>query len=241
MKLLFNYLHRFVSQIFKPSRKTNHCQLLIFLSVVASGCATVDSDGDGIRDSRDACFFTPSIASVDDKGCAVDNDLDRVVDYMDDCPDTRPGIKVDTNGCAPDNDDDGVSNEEDHCPGTLAGLEVDSNGCELSGDADGDGVVDRLDQCPDTPTAGVPGSAVAKKTEGSPSYHLAKKGETLYSLSIRYGLDYKLIAADNNIESPYSISIGQKLLIKTVEPAVRDSPVEMAVDNKGCYVMFKPK
>ncbi len=238
VKLFFNYLHMLASQIFTQSRKSINCKLLIFLSVVASGCATVDSDGDGVRDSRDACLMTPSIASVDNKGCAVDNDLDRVVDYMDDCPDTEAGVTVDKNGCASDNNDKVVSNKEDHCTDTPVG--PDSNGCAVvgDGDADADGVIDRLDQCPDTPIAGVPGLAADKKNETSPSYHLVKKGDTLYSLSARYGLDYKLIAEDNNIESPYTLSIGQKVLIKTVEPVVRDSAVEMAVDSRGCYVIF---
>ena len=64
--------------------------------------------------------------------------------------------------------------------------------------------------------------------------------KTLYSLSIHYGLDYKLIAAENNIESPYAISVGQKILIKKVKPVASrlSSEVELPVDNKGCYVMF---
>ena len=44
-----------------------------------------------------------------------------------------------------------------------------------------------------------------------PDTHTVAKGETLFGIGLQYGIDYKEIAAANNIASPYPIRIGQKL------------------------------
>lgn len=48
-----------------------------------------------------------------------------------------------------------------------------------------------------------------------PSVYKVKKGDTLYSISWRYGLDYKQVAKINRIRSPYRIYVGQKLYFKS--------------------------
>lgn len=59
----------------------------------------VDSDGDGVVDSADACPDTPAGAPVDAKGCPLDGDGDGVFDYQDNCPATKPDVVVDHRGC----------------------------------------------------------------------------------------------------------------------------------------------
>ncbi len=108
-----------------------------------------DSDGDGVRDSRDACPDTPQGVEVDARGCAIDSDEDGVADYRDDCPDTPRGARVDSDGCPTDSDGDGVYDGIDECPDTPQGAEVDARGCPT--DSDDDGVYDGIDECPDTP------------------------------------------------------------------------------------------
>jgi outer membrane protein OmpA-like peptidoglycan-associated protein len=83
-----------------------------------AACPDLDKDGDGIKNSVDACPLEP-----EDKDGFEDGDG---------CPDR-------------DNDRDGVPDASDRCPG-VAGP-VDNQGCP-DADADGDGVVDRLDRCP---------------------------------------------------------------------------------------------
>ncbi len=114
----------------------------------------LDSDGDGVIDSKDKCPETPKGVIVGADGCELDSDGDGVVDSKDNCPGTPKGAKVDRHGCQQelDSDGDGVIDSKDKCPGTPRGAAVDRNGCEL--DSDGDGVVDRKDRCPQTP-AGV--------------------------------------------------------------------------------------
>lgn len=59
----------------------------------------LDSDGDGVLDSADACPNTPRGVKVNSRGCPLDSDRDGVYDYLDKCPGTKAGLKVDTVGC----------------------------------------------------------------------------------------------------------------------------------------------
>lgn len=109
-----------------------------------------DSDGDGVKDSDDACPRTPAGVVVDARGCPVDSDGDGVADYLDQCPNTPAGATVNSDGCPLDSDGDGVFDGLDRCPNTPTGATVNAEGCPL--DSDGDGVYDGLDRCPDTPS-----------------------------------------------------------------------------------------
>jgi OOP family OmpA-OmpF porin len=90
-----------------------------------------DSDGDGVRDSRDKCPGTPAGLAVDSNGCRLDSDGDGVTDEIDRCPNTPPGSVVDETGCIPDTDGDGVVDPRDDCPNTPSGAPVDFRGCEI--------------------------------------------------------------------------------------------------------------
>ncbi len=98
---------------------------------------TIDSDGDGLVDSRDQC---PTMAGpILLMGCP-DSDSDGITDKDDRCPNT-PGEALHS-GC-PDTDKDGIADDKDACP-SQAGASS-ANGCP---DADGDGTADREDDCP---------------------------------------------------------------------------------------------
>tara|TARA_R110001583_G_scaffold177418_2_gene332568 strand:- start:72878 stop:73645 length:768 start_codon:yes stop_codon:yes gene_type:complete len=51
----------------------------------------------------------------------------------------------------------------------------------------------------------------------SGAVYKVKKGDTLYSISFRYGMDYKELAQINHIRSPYNIYVDQKLYFKQTE------------------------
>ncbi len=87
----------------------------------------LDSDGDGVPDSRDQCPGTPLGTPVNADGCS-DSDGDGVYDTRDLCPGTPPGTAVDINGCS-DIDGDGISDRVDSCPNSPQGQPVMSNGC----------------------------------------------------------------------------------------------------------------
>lgn len=44
-----------------------------------------------------------------------------------------------------------------------------------------------------------------------PEFHVVKKGDTLYSIALDYGLDYRELAAWNNLEDPALIRLDQRL------------------------------
>jgi OmpA-OmpF porin, OOP family len=135
----------------------------------------LDTDGDGVADYLDKCPNTPKGVAVDQSGCPLDSDGDGVADYLDKCPNTPKGVKVDAAGCAPDADGDGVPDQIDKCPDTPKGAMVDQVGCPL--DTDGDGVPDYLDKCPGTP------KGVKVDNVGCP---LVKKITEKITLNIKY-------------------------------------------------------
>jgi OOP family OmpA-OmpF porin len=99
-------------------------------SVDSSGCE-LDSDGDGVKNSRDKCPGTAAGVRVDANGCELDSDGDGVADSKDKCPRTPAGAKVNADGCELDGDKDGVVDRLDKCPNSAAGAQVDIKGCEI--------------------------------------------------------------------------------------------------------------
>ena len=94
--------------------------------------AVIDSDNDGVADTKDFCPNTPANVKVDDRGCPVDSDNDGVPDYKDKCPNTPANVKVDDRGCPVDSDNDGVPDYLDKCPNTPKDFKVDKNGCPVT-------------------------------------------------------------------------------------------------------------
>jgi outer membrane protein OmpA-like peptidoglycan-associated protein len=104
-----------------------------------SQCPDLDDDGDGVKNSEDAC--PRDGGKVDAKGCPLnDQDKDGIEDAADKCPSTAGAASA--QGC-PDQDGDSVQDSEDKCP-TAAGS-VERQGCP---DTDGDGLHDAADKCP---------------------------------------------------------------------------------------------
>lgn len=120
--------------------------------------ASLDSDGDGVRDKDDSC---PTDAEdldgyLDGDGCPeADNDADGIPDGSDKCPDEAEDIDTfeDEDGCPDrDNDNDGVQDGYDSCPLEPEDKDGDrdDDGCP-DADRDRDGVPDDVDQCPNEP------------------------------------------------------------------------------------------
>ncbi len=104
----------------------------------------VDTDGDGIDDTKDLCPET--IGTEANNGCPEveeDSDGDGIVDATDKCPNKRGSRS--NGGCpAGDTDADGIPDENDKCP-DLAGIKA-NGGCPA--DKDKDGIYDKDDKCP---------------------------------------------------------------------------------------------
>ncbi|MBI1933472.1 MAG: OmpA family protein [Ignavibacteriales bacterium] len=118
----------------------------------------IDSDGDGIVDSKDLC---PSEAEDidgfhDEDGCPDnDNDGDGIKDDNDLCPNIKEdfdGFK-DEDGCPDeDNDNDGIKDADDLCQNNKEDFDgfQDEDGCPDI-DNDNDGILDADDKCPNAP------------------------------------------------------------------------------------------
>lgn len=84
-----------------------------------------------------------------------------------------------------------------------------------------------IDRMPDSRPKPPPAKPAVKHTETGkdwrPDSHIVKKGDTLFGIGLEYGVDYKEIAAANNIAPPYPIKIGQKLDLTSFK--VKTAPV----------------
>lgn len=60
-----------------------------------------------------------------------------------------------------------------------------------------------------------------------PGYHIVKRGETLYSISLENGQDYREVARWNGIDNPSLIQVGQELRVTPPETGNSVTPVQM--------------
>lgn len=58
-------------------------------------------------------------------------------------------------------------------------------------------------------------------TTPNPGQYRVRRGDTLYSIAFRYGLDYKKLAAANDINADYTIYVGQTLRLREAQAPVR--------------------
>lgn len=68
-----------------------------------------------------------------------------------------------------------------------------------------------------------------------PDQYTVRRGDTLYAIAFRYGLDYRQLARNNNISSRYEIYPGQRLSLKpskTPPPAAEPRVSKPATPNK---------
>ena len=66
---------------------------------------------------------------------------------------------------------------------------------------------------PGPPAAEAPPAVPEAPVEKPVATHVVKKGDTMVSIALQYGLDYRELAAWNNITNPNRIEIGQVLLL----------------------------
>ncbi|MBK7022296.1 MAG: peptidoglycan DD-metalloendopeptidase family protein [Sulfuritalea sp.] len=94
-------------------------------------------------------------------------------------------------------------------------------------------VVDRGAPAAEKPKLAVPAALVA--SDAGSGHHVVKKGETLYGIALDHGLDYKDVAAWNNLENLNLIRVGQQLRITppdggavaVAKPVISSAPVEI--------------
>ncbi|MDP2810408.1 MAG: peptidoglycan DD-metalloendopeptidase family protein [Rhodocyclaceae bacterium] len=88
-------------------------------------------------------------------------------------------------------------------------------------------VIERAGPPPVAAPADVPAAAVPAAPKAG--HYVVRKGDTLYNIALDQGVDYKEIAAWNNLDDPNRISVGQQLRVKSPEGA----PVAVAKPVAG--------
>ena len=71
-----------------------------------------------------------------------------------------------------------------------------------------------------------------------PDFYVVKKGDTLYSVGLEHGYDYKEIAQLNQIEQPYVIRVGQSLKLKDAKAPTKTQAPQQKVQEDD--VVIKP-
>ncbi|WP_238946816.1 peptidoglycan DD-metalloendopeptidase family protein [Seongchinamella unica] len=82
----------------------------------------------------------------------------------------------------------------------------------------------------------------SRSTPQSPgSGYTVQRGDTLYSIAFRYGLDYRRLAAGNGIAPPYTIYPGQRLQLREVDPPVRTASASNTRSGAGAALPGVPQ
>ncbi len=71
--------------------------------------------------------------------------------------------------------------------------------------------------------------------------HVVREGETLYAIAWRYGRDFRELAADNGISSPYVITPGQKISLERTRAASGSVSGATGVGDSGRVNVTKRK
>ena len=72
----------------------------------------------------------------------------------------------------------------------------------------------------------------AQSQQPPPTVYKVKRGDTLYSVSWRFGMDFKTVAKINGIRSPYTIYVGQKLRFKPYRKVAKKSTQKTTASKK---------
>jgi lipoprotein NlpD len=81
---------------------------------------------------------------------------------------------------------------------------------------------------------------VYKAGDWRPDTYVVKKGDTLFSIGLEHGYDYKEIAEANNITAPYTIKIGQSLKFSSLKDKPTDNPNTLPSATNGDGVVITP-
>ncbi|MEM1080970.1 MAG: peptidoglycan DD-metalloendopeptidase family protein [Pseudomonadota bacterium] len=57
-------------------------------------------------------------------------------------------------------------------------------------------------------------SSTARNSSSAPTVYPVNRGDTLYSIAFRYGMDWREVARWNEISAPYTIQIGQRIRLR---------------------------
>jgi lipoprotein NlpD len=62
-----------------------------------------------------------------------------------------------------------------------------------------------------------PVPVVSPPSAGAPGTYIVKRGDTLYSIALEHGVDYRELAQANNLDDPSKLRVGQELRVSSFE------------------------
>jgi lipoprotein NlpD len=91
-------------------------------------------------------------------------------------------------------------------------------------------VVERGGQPRPAPAAkpAVPAQPAARAPDTRPELYTVRRGDTLYSIALDHGVDYRELAQWNGIENPAAVQVGQQLRVRPPAGAVATAPLKSA-------------
>lgn len=75
--------------------------------------------------------------------------------------------------------------------------------------------------------------AAAREPDPRPEFYTVRKGDTLYTIALDQGLDYKELAEWNNLENPNVIRVGQQLRLRAPVSTVVTAPLKTPPKVEG--------
>jgi lipoprotein NlpD len=94
-------------------------------------------------------------------------------------------------------------------------------------------VVDRTPQVRPAPSKPAAAKPVPRPGEPQPEFYTVRKGDTLYSIALDHGLDYRELAQWNGITDPGAIRVGQQLRLRAPAGVVTTAPARTAPSVQG--------
>ena len=73
-----------------------------------------------------------------------------------------------------------------------------------------------------------PSPPAAREADSRPDYYTVRKGDTLYTIALDHGLDYRELVEWNNITNPNVIRVGQRLRLKAPASSAVATPLKSA-------------
>ncbi len=88
-----------------------------------------------------------------------------------------------------------------------------------------------------TPNKTITNRPTYKIGDWRPDTYIVKKGDTLFSIGLEHGYDYKDIAQANNISAPYSIKVGQSLKLSALKDKSAPTDIQTnQANNDGVLI-----
>lgn len=90
-----------------------------------------------------------------------------------------------------------------------------------------------LTSCSFTQSSEAPVVDLRNQQELTRGYHIVARGETLYFIAWRFGMDYQELAKRNDLTAPYHLKVGERIYLQGIAPASKSRHKKISVAKTG--------